>query len=119
METKRLRTLQQPSIVKVLHESLLRSLKRPPPGASRVDDRSNLPMALQRLAIAASKEGGSWAAWHTGDRIEFCTAEMSLDHSREHGQAVLKLATYDQNGRIRKWQVWAEAANDAWRSQSL
>jgi len=119
METKRLRTLQQPSMVKVLHESLLSSLDCPPPGANRIDDRSNLPMALQRLAIAASKEGGSWAAWHTGDCIEFCTAEMSLDHSREHGQTVLKVATYDQNGRIRKWEIWTQAAHGAWRSQSL
>lgn len=119
METKRLRTLQQPSMVKVLHESLLNSLNHPPPGASRINDRSNLPMALHRLAIVTSKEGGSWAAWHTGDRTEFCTAEMSLDHSREHGQTVLKVGTYDQNGRIRKWEIWTQAANGAWRPQSL
>lgn len=119
METRRLRTLQQPSMVKMLHESLLDRLNRPSPEAKRIADRSDLPMALQRLAITVSKEGGSWAARHIGDCIEFCTAEMSLDHSREHGQTVLKVATYDPSGRIQKSEVWAQPANGAWRLQSL
>ena len=118
VETKRLRTLQQPSIVKLLHESLLHHLNHPPPGASRIADRSDLSMALQRLAITVSKDGGSWAAWHTGGCIEFYTAEMSLDHSREHGQAVLKVAAYDGSGRIRRWAVWAQAASGEWQPHS-
>ena len=55
METENLRTLQQPSVLKGLLESLLVSPNHPPPSVHRIADRSELPMALQRLAIRASQ----------------------------------------------------------------
>lgn len=119
METSKLQTLHQPSLVKVLHESLLGSLNHPPHGARRMEDRSDLPIALQRLAVAASRDGGSWAAWRINGRVHFCTAEIALDHSREHGQVVLSVSTSDEDGRIQRCELWAQTANGAWRSKSV
>lgn len=119
METSRLRKLQAPSVATALLESLVSNLNRRHRGARRITDRSELPMALQRLAVRVSKEDNAWAAWVLDDRISFCTGEMSLDLSREHGHPVLKVTNYEEGGRIQKYGLWARTANGEWQSQSL
>lgn len=119
METTKLRKLQQPSETKRLLESLLTSLNRPPPGAGRITDPSELPMALRRLAIRASKEGGAWAAWLFRYNISFCTVEVALDLARERGQPALKITIYDERGRVQEWGLWAQSASGVWQAYSL
>lgn len=118
METTRLRTLQQPSIVQSLLESLLLAVNFSPAGATRIAERSELPMALQRIVIKTTKDGGGWAAWLLHDQVSLVTAEMSLDQSRERGHPALSVNSYNGEGRIKTWQIWAQTAAGQWQKHA-
>lgn len=118
METMRLRSLQQPTRTQELLESLLLFLERPPRGADRVSDRTELPSVLQRLVIRGSKDGMAWAAWRQRFDIEFYGAELALDMARERGRPTLRVTVYDSDGKIRELANWAQVSQDAWQRQS-
>ena len=60
MKTMKLRTLQQPSRVEALLESLVKSQNWVPADAPRVTDRSELSSVLQELVAKTVKAGGAW-----------------------------------------------------------
>ena len=62
MQTMKLRTLQQPTRLALLLDSLVMSQIWVLAGALQVTDRSDLTSALQKLAIKAVKDGGTWCA---------------------------------------------------------
>lgn len=99
METKKLRMLTEPGRLAALLESLVRSWGFLPASAERVEDAAQLPPALQRLGVSASGEK-AWCAWRDGERLWFYVAEISLEQSRERGQAVLRVTSYDPDGEI-------------------
>lgn len=118
METMRLRTIQQPSQLDALLESFVRSRGQVPADAHRVLDRSELPGALQRVAIRARKSGHAWAAWGDGPRLWFFTAEMSLDLSRERGQPVLQVTAHAEDGQIVESGPWVRVRDGQWQRAS-
>jgi hypothetical protein len=118
METLRLRTLQQPSATQLQLESLLLSLRLPPDGADRLIDRTELPAVFQRIVIRGARDGIAWAAWRQSFDVHFCSAELALALSREHGKPSLRLSIYDQGGTISEIATWTEMSHDEWSKHS-
>jgi hypothetical protein len=115
----KLRTLQQPSRLETLLESLVLEQHWISQGAGRVDDRSELPSCLQRLAINAVKNEGGWRAWLGHDGMRLFVAEMSLELSRERGVPALKVRYYDHDGRLQNFSLWVQLADGAWQRCAL
>lgn len=119
MQTMRLRTLQRPSGLEMLLESLVLSQNWVPLDSPHVGDRSELPSVLRKLVIRAIKSEGAWRAWSNHDGIRLFLAEMSLELSRERGCPVLKVHYYDETGRLEMYSLWAQPAEGAWRRCAL
>jgi hypothetical protein len=115
MDTVRLRTIQQPTMVERLLESLVMSCIQPAGGVRRVLDRSELPGKLHRIAIRSKKSEHVWGAWTDDRRVWFYTAEMSMDSSRERGCPVLDVRSFDEEGQIRESGSWVRVRDGAWQ----
>lgn len=113
MQTMKLRTLQQPTRLASLLDSLVMSQFWVPAGAPQVTDRSDLPSVLQKLAIKAVKDEGTWRAWLGHDGIRFFVSEMSLELSRERGCAALKVGYYNEKGQLQLYSQWVQLADGA------
>ncbi len=113
METARLRSLQQPSRLALLLDSLVMSQSWVPVNAPQVMDRSGLPSVLQKLAIKAVKDEGTWRAWLGHDGVRFFVSEMSLELSRERGRAALKVRYYNEEGLLQMYSQWIRLADGA------
>ena len=113
MQTMKLRTLQQPTRLALLLDSLVMSQIWVLAGALQVTDRSDLPSALQKLAIKAVKDGGTWCAWLGHDGVRFFVSEMSLELSRERGCAALKVRYYNEQGQLQMYSQWVRLADGA------
>jgi hypothetical protein len=111
MQTKKLRVLQQPTQLTLLLDSLVMSQSWVPKGAHQVADRSELPSALQKLAIRTSKDEGTWQAWLFDDGVQFFSSEMSLDTSRERGCAALNVHCYNERGQLKQYSQWTQLAD--------
>lgn len=81
-------------------------------------DLTELPSALQRIAIRGSKDGVAWAAWRQRFDIEFYRAELALDMARERGRPTLRVSVYDTDGKVRELANWTQVSEDAWHRQS-
>jgi hypothetical protein len=119
MQTMKLRTLQQPSELAMLLESLVVSQNWVPAGAPVVTDRSELPSALQKLAINAVKNEGAWRAWQCHDGARLFVTAMSLDSSRERGCPALTVHYYNDQGRLQYYSLWIQLASGAWQRTAL
>ena len=115
MHTMKLRTLQQPSRLELLLDSLATAQRWVPSGAPLVTDRSELMSALQRLAMKATKGDGAWRAWTCHDGIRFFVAEMSMDLSRERGCPALKVHYYNDQGQLQQYGVWVQLPGGVWQ----
>jgi hypothetical protein len=115
MHTMKLRTLQQPSLIESLLDSLSTTQNWAPSGAALVTDRNELTSALQKLAIRAVKGAGAWRAWTNQDGVKFFVAEMSMDLSRERGRPALKVRHYNDQGQLQQYGVWVLLPNDGWQ----
>lgn len=113
MQTMKLRTLQQPNRLALLLDSLVTSQTWVPAGAPPVIDRSDLPSSVQKLAIKAVKDGGTWRAWLGHDGVRFFVAEMSLELSRERGCAALKVRYYNEQGQLQMYSQWVQLGDGA------
>ena len=82
-------------------------------GRHQITDRSDLPSALQKLAIKAVKDEGTWRAWLAHDGVRFFVSEMSLELSRERGCAALKVHYYDEQGQLQTYSQWVQLADGA------
>jgi len=111
MQTTKLRVLQQPTQLTLLLDSLVMSQSWVPKGALQVADRSELPSALQKLAIKTKKDEGTWQAWLFDDGVQFFSSEMSLDMSRERGCAALNVRCYNEQGRLQQYSQWIKLAD--------
>ena len=120
MQTMRLRTLQQPTGLALLLESLVTSQVWVPASAPPVPERSDLPSQLQKLASKAVKEGGTWRAWIGHDGIRFFVSEMSLELSRERGSVALKVRYYNENGQLQWYSQWVQLTDGTtWKRCTL
>jgi len=80
-------------------------------GALQVADRSELPSALQKLAIKTKKDEGTWQAWLFDDCVQFFSSEMSLDMSPERGCVALNVRCYNEQGRLQQYSQWIQLAD--------
>ena len=115
----KLRTLQRPSRLEALIESLIRSQNWVPPEAPRVTDRAELPQVLYRLATKIEKAGDVWWGWRSHDGIRVFIAEMSLELSRERGFPALKVSHYDDRGKLQQYSHWVQLSDDTWERCSV
>lgn len=111
MDTTKILAFRHPSQAELLLESLVRL----PARARKVTNRSDLPSALQRIAIQAGKAKRLWGAWARDDAIWFFTAEMSLALSRKHQRPSLIVSSFDQRGKIRECTLWVNFRDRGWR----
>jgi hypothetical protein len=118
MRTMKLRTLQAPSALQTLLSSLVASQHWVTAESPQVLERSDLPSALQKVAIKASEGDGAWLAWTSYDGIRLFIAEMSLDLSRERGNPVLKVSNYNDEAQLLKYSVWVQLTDGSWRPTS-
>jgi hypothetical protein len=115
VDTARLSALQrQPSQVDTLLESFVLSRSHIPVGTWRIFERSDLPGSLQRVAIRAQKVQHTWGAWTDDRHLWFYTAEMSLPLSRERGQPVLQINSYNEEGQIEESALWVSIRDGRW-----
>jgi hypothetical protein len=115
MKTTTLRTLQHPSRLGTLLESLVTGQQWVSPGAPRLVAQTELPAALQRLAVNVVRVDGAWRAWTSYDGIRLFIAEISLELSRERGRPALKISYYNDLGELQKYSHWILLSNDAWQ----
>jgi len=115
MHTMKLRTLQQPSLMESLLDSLSITQNWVPTGATPVTDRSELMPDLQKLAMRAVKGEGAWRAWISHDDVRFFVAEMSMELSRERGSPALKVHHYNGRGQLQQYGVWVHLPGGAWQ----
>jgi hypothetical protein len=106
METKRLRTIQHPSHVQVLLETVISRAQLVPVDAYQIRDSDVVPSALRRIALEAAKEGRVWECWAFGGIHWLFTAELSLDASRERGTPVLRVSRYGDDGELMEAKCW-------------
>lgn len=119
MQTLKLFAYQQPSRVEMLLESLVLAKGELPGRARRVQDRSDLPSALQKQVLQAQKNERVWSAWMDEERIWLFTAEMSMALSRERGCPALHVGVYNEQGKMQEWRLWVHLKDGSWQQCSL
>ena len=112
--TQRLRHIQHLSTGSRLAESLLAHAVDVPQGAYRIQNRSELPSPLQRVARALDDDAGAWIAYATVHTTRLFTAQVEFDLARERGQPVLRVREYNEHGRVIHSNVWVRLASGAW-----
>jgi hypothetical protein len=115
MKTLKLRTLQHPTQLDALLDSLAISQNWRAAGAPRLADISELSTVLQKLAGKAIETDGAWLAWISFDGVRLLVAEMSLELSRERGRPALKVAYHNDAGDLQEYRQWIQLADGAWQ----
>ena len=115
MHTMKLRTLQKPSLIESLLDSLSLAQDWVPSGAPLLTRREELTPALQKLAVRAVKGEGAWRACTNPDGVRFFVAEMSMDLSRERGRPALMVRHYNDKGQLQQYAVWVNSPAGGWQ----
>src|SRR5260370_26027512 len=100
METRRLRTIQQPSHIERLLEALVSRASLLPKDSYQIRDPSTLPPQLQTLIAQAAQQGRVWGRWANSYETSLFTCEMSLSRSRERGEPVLLVNRYGGSSEL-------------------
>jgi len=115
METKRLRTIQQPSHLERLLDAYITRSDAVPKDAYQIRDPSAAAPSLQALIAQAGTEARVWACWEHASGQWLFTAEMSLPLSRERGTPVLRVNRYDDRGRLIEAGDWMADPRGVWQ----
>ncbi|MGH8131739.1 MAG: hypothetical protein ACRETP_00680 [Steroidobacteraceae bacterium] len=115
METRRLRTIQQPSHVERLLEALVSRANFLPKDSYQIRDPSALSSQLQTVLGRAVQEGRVWGCWATNYETWLFTCEMSLALSRERGTPVLLVNRYGDSGELTDAGSWMTDPEGKWR----
>ena len=115
METRRLRSIQQPSRIERLLEALISHAKLAPKDSYQLRDPASLPSPLQNVVAQASQQGRVWACWANSYETSLFTAEMSLPQSRERGAPVLLVNRYDEKSVLHDAGSWISEPHGKWR----
>jgi hypothetical protein len=115
METRRLRSIQQPSRIERLLDALISDRELSPKDSYQIRDPSSLPSQLQTLVAQAAEQGRVWACWANSYETWLFTAEMSLPLSRERGAPVLLMSRYDERGELKDAASWISDPHGTWR----
>jgi hypothetical protein len=115
METRRLRTIQQPSNVERLLETLVSRANFLPKDSYQIRDPSALSSQLQAVLTRALQEGRVWGCWANSYETWLFTCEMSLPLSRERGAPVLLVNRYSESGELTDAGSWMTNPDGKWR----
>ena len=115
METRRLRTIQQPSHIERLLEALVSRADLLPKDGYQIRDPSALPPPLQALITQATQEGRVWGCWVNSFETCLFTCEMSLPRSRERGSPVLLVNRYNESGELQDDGSWTSDPEGKWQ----
>ena len=115
METKRLRTIQQPSHLERLLEAYITRSHVVPKDSYQIRDPEAAVAPLGRIALRAVEEGRLWACWAYGVHQWLFTAEMSLPLSRERGAPVLSINRYGDDGELIEAGAWFVGPDGLWQ----
>jgi hypothetical protein len=75
--------------------------------AERLLDPSELPPALEGVAMHAQRSLQTWLAWTNRARIWFVVAEVAKLTNRHREGDALRIFFYDDEGRFVSWGTWA------------
>jgi hypothetical protein len=114
METRRLRSLQQPAQLERLLEAFVWRGQQLPAGSYQIRDPRALPSCLRRAIERAGDGGQVWACWAHGIPIALLVAEMEFALSRERGTPVLSVARYDDGGALLESGRWVANSEGRW-----
>ena len=115
METRRLRTIQQPSHIERLLEALVSRANLLPKDSYQIRDPAALPPPLQAVIVQAAREGRVWGCWANSYETCLFTSEMSLPRSRERGVPVLLVNRYGESGDLQDAGAWTTDLEGKWR----
>jgi hypothetical protein len=115
METRRLRTIQQPSHIERLLEALVSRANLLPKDCYQIRDPAALPSALQAVIAQAAREGRVWGCWANSYETCLFTSEMSLPRSRERGSPVLLVNRYSESGELQDAGSWMSDQEGKWQ----
>jgi hypothetical protein len=118
METRRLRTIQQPSHIERLLEALVSRADLLPKDGYQIRDPAALPVPLQTVIAQAARAGRVWGCWANSYETCLFTCEMSLPRSRERGVPVLLVNRYGESGELQDSGVWMTDLEGKWRQCS-
>lgn len=85
-----------------------------PRTAQRLLASSDLPPALERVAMQAQRCLQTWFAWTDGPRIWFVVTEMATAPDRYRQDRALRMFFYDEEGRFVSWGTWALQSECSW-----
>src|SRR5260370_7435187 len=88
METRRLRTIQQPSHIERLLEALVSRASLLPKDSYQIRDPSTLPPQLQTLIAQAAQQGRVWGGWANSYETSLFTCGLSPPRSPQPGVPV-------------------------------
>lgn len=114
METRRLRTLQQPAQLEKLLEAFVARGYLLPEGCYQIRDPAALPPPLQRVVTRTIQEGRVWTCWANSHDTWLFTCEMSLASSRERGAPVLQVNRYADSGELKDIGSWMTDRDGKW-----
>ena len=115
METRRLRTIQQPSRIERLLEALVSHGGLAPEDSYQIRNPNSLSSPLRTVVAQAAKQGRVWGCWANSYETRLFTCEMSLPLSRERGKPVLQVNRYDERGELEDSGSWTTDPEGKWR----
>ena len=118
VETLRLQTLSQSSVIRNLLECEAVDVAGIPGNAKRIESPGRLPPLLERVVLAGEKRGAEWVAFERGWDIWLLTGEFVLDLAREYGRPVVRVQRYDAGGRVQESFNLIERHQSAWNRLS-
>jgi hypothetical protein len=115
VETKRLRTIQQPAHLERLLDAYITRSDAVAKDAYQIRDPNSVVPLLRHIIEQASDEGRVWACWEYGAQQWLFTAEMSLALSRERGTPILSVNHYNDHGELIESGNWLLDPAGIWR----
>jgi len=115
MDTSRILAFRHPSQLALLMDSLVASTVRLPQASAKVVNRGDIPAALQRIAISASKARMEWRAWLKGDAVVLLTAEHVAPPATHPKSPTVRLSVYGSQGRVKDRSVWLYQPDGNWQ----
>jgi hypothetical protein len=115
METKRLRTIQQPFHLERLLEAYITRSNVVPKDSYQIRDPNALVAPLRRILLRAVEERRVWACWACGAQQWLFTADMSLPLSQERGTPVLSIDRYGEDGELEEAGAWLVGPEGLWQ----
>jgi hypothetical protein len=114
MDASRLPVCRSLSCVEALLEACMLDCGYVPRWMRRIVDRTELSIALSRIASRHQRPLSTWGAWTDERRTLFVTARVMPSATKECGRPILRIRFYDQDGRRMCVAAWMFGREGAW-----